>query len=117
MAIFMIVVVAALAVGVTSLVRTGAGAFVQDVIAYKAFLAAESGANLGLNRVFAPAGVSTCANRTYTLDQPGLERCSATVTCTSVLVSGVPTYTIDSAGRCDTGSEVAERHVVVRAKP
>jgi MSHA biogenesis protein MshP len=117
MAIFLIVVVAALAVGVTSLVRTGASAFVQDVLSYKAFLAAESGAQIAMNRVFAPVGIPSCVNQTQSLNQPGLESCTANVTCTSVSVSGAATYTIDSAGRCATGSEVAERHVVVRARP
>jgi MSHA biogenesis protein MshP len=53
-AIFLIVVVASLAVGVASLVRSGAAGYVQDVLAYKAFLAADSGAQLSLNRCLRP---------------------------------------------------------------
>ncbi|NJN52659.1 MAG: hypothetical protein HC809_13790, partial [Gammaproteobacteria bacterium] len=101
MAIFMIVVVAALAVGVTSLVRTGADAFGQDVVSYKAFLAAQSGAEITVNRVFAPMGTPSCTNRSLAMSQQGLESCVANVTCASVVVDGAPVFTIESAGRCD----------------
>ena len=88
-AIFLIVVVASLAVGVASLVRSGAAGYVQDVLAYKAFLAADSGAQLSLNRVFAPEGTPSCSNRVFPFSEPGLEGCEATVSCSAFTVSGV----------------------------
>src|SRR4051812_33787514 len=83
-AIFLIVVVAALAVGITSLVRTGATSYARDVLAYRAFLAADSGAQLAMNRVFAPDGTPACANHDYSFAQSGLENCAASVTCSPV---------------------------------
>ena len=114
-AIFLIVVVASLAVGVASLVRSGAAGYVQDVLAYKAFLAADSGAQLSLNRVFAPEGAPSCVSRVFSFSEPGLEGCEATVSCSAVSVSGVMRYDLESRGRCTTGTEVAERRIAVRA--
>lgn len=114
-AIFLIVVVASLAVGVASLVRSGAAGYVQDLLAYKAFLAADSGAQLSLNRVFAPQGTPSCSSRVYAFDMPGLEGCRATVTCRAISVGGALRYNLESHGRCGAGSENAERRIAVRA--
>jgi MSHA biogenesis protein MshP len=114
-AIFLIVVVSSLAVGVASLVRAGAKSYVQDVLSYKAFLAADGGAQLALNRVFAPQGLPSCSNRVYPLSQMGLQGCEATVTCNVVSAGGEMQYNVESHGRCSTGSEIAERRIVVRA--
>lgn len=114
-AIFLIVVVASLAVGVASLVRSGSTAYVQDVLAYEAFLAADSGAQLSLNRVFAPQGTPSCGNRAYTFATPGLVGCRATVTCSAVFVGGELRYDLESHGRCTSGAENAERRIAVRA--
>jgi MSHA biogenesis protein MshP len=114
-AIFLIVIVAGLAVGVASLVRSGAAGYVQDVLAYKAFLAADSGAQLSLNRVFAPEGTPNCGNRVFPFTEPGLEGCEAIVSCSAVSVSGVLRYDLESRGRCSTGTEIAERRIAVRA--
>jgi MSHA biogenesis protein MshP len=114
-ALFLILVVAVLAVGVVQLVRTSGAAFSQDVLSSRALLAAQSGAELGLNRVFAPAGSGSCANRTFDLAPAGQAGCRATVTCTAMPVDGTPIYTLESRGRCD-GGEVAERRLMVRAR-
>jgi len=116
-AVFLIVVVASLAVGVASLVRSGSASYAQDVLAYKAFLAAESGAQLALNRLYAPVGAGSCANRVIALDSVGLKACIATTTCAAMTVNGAQHYDIDSAGRCGAATEAAERHIVVRALP
>jgi MSHA biogenesis protein MshP len=109
--------VAAIAVAVASLVRTGSASFAQDVLSQRAFLAAESGAGLGLNRVFAPSGAGACSAWTFDLDLAGLDGCSAIVSCTAIVVAGETQYAIESAGRCATAAEAAERHVTVRAAP
>jgi MSHA biogenesis protein MshP len=116
-ALFLIVVVASLAVGVASLVRTGSAGYAQDVLGYKAFLAAESGAQLALNRLYAPVGAGSCANRVFALDSVGLNGCSAATTCSSVTVAGAQQYDVGSAGRCATAADAAERRIVVRALP
>lgn len=116
-AIFLILVVAVLVVAITRMVRTSGDAFAQDVITHRAFLAAESGAQLGLNRVFAPSGVGSCGSWTFDFADAGLPACAATVSCLSDVVAATTYYTLTSAGRCDVGGFVAERRVLVRAQP
>lgn len=116
-AIFLIVVVAALLVAITGLVRTSSDAFAQDTVSHRALLAAESGAQLGLNRVFAPAGTGACGSWSWDMGTVGLPACRADVACRSEVVGGTPHYTIESDGRCDTGGVAAERRILVRAKP
>lgn len=116
-AIFLIVVVAGLVVAITRMVRTSGDAFAQNVVSHRAFLAAESGAQLGLNRVFAPAGTASCTDWNWDLSHIGLNACRVEVTCRSEVVDGTPHYTLESGGRCDSGRFVAERRVLVRAAP
>ncbi len=116
-AVFLIVVVSILAAAITRTVRTSGDLFARDVLAHRALLAAESGAQLALNRVFAPAGAGSCGNWTWPLDDVGLPRCQVSVACRGEVVAARTYYTLDSAGRCDAGGEVAERQIVVRAQP
>lgn len=116
-AIFLIVVVGLLVVAITSMVRTSGDEFAQNVINHRAFLAAESGSQLGLNRIFAPSGTGACANWTFDFESIGLRACQATVACRSEVVDSVPYYTVRSDGRCDLGGYVAQRRVLVRATP
>ncbi len=116
-AIFLITVVALLSVAIMRSVRTSSTAFALDVVAHRAFLAAESGAQLSANRLFAPSGTPSCSNQSYDLDGFGLSSCRATVSCRSEPVDGEPLYTLQSAGRCDSGGIVAQRQVLVRMAP
>lgn len=116
-AIFLIVVVAGLVAAIGRMVRTNADVFAQDVVSQRAFLAAESGAELGLNRVFAPAGTPACGTWSWDLEAMGLSGCRAEVACRSAVVDGTPLYTLESDGRCVSGGVVAERRVLVRAVP
>lgn len=116
-AIFLIVVVAVLVVAIARMVRTSSEAFAQDVMTERAELAADSGAELALNRVFAPAGVPSCASWSFDLSVVGLPRCRANVACSSEMVSGNPLYTLESNGRCDAGGYIAERRLLVKAAP
>ena len=116
-AIFLIIVVSVLTLAIVRSVRTSAEAFAVDVVSQRAFLAAESGAQLGLNRLFAPVGAGACANQVWLLDDVGLPYCQATVACRTETVAGNDYYTLSSDGRCDVGGVVAERRVLLRAKP
>ena len=116
-AIFLIVVVSVLVAAILRMVRTSGEAFAQDVVSQQAFLAAESGAQLGLNRIFAPQGVGACADWTWDLSLLGLPHCEARVACRVEIVQAVPHYTLESDGRCGTGQQIAERRVLVRAVP
>ena len=116
-AIFLIVVVSVLVLAIVRSVRTSAEAFALDVVSQRAFLAAESGAQLGLNRLFAPSGAGTCTDRVWLLDDVGMPYCRATVACRTETVLGNSYYTLASDGRCDVGGVIAERRVLLRAKP
>ena len=116
-AIFLILVVGVLVVAITRMVRTSGDAFAQDVMNHRAFLAAESGAQLGLNRVFAPEGAGSCGAWVWDLSDAGLPNCQASVTCSAEVVAPDTYYTLNSAGRCDVGGFVAERRLLVRAQP
>ena len=117
-AIFLIVVVAVLVVAIARMVRTSEAAFSQDVMTHRAFLAAETGAQIALNRVFAPVGSSSCASPwTWDLTDVGLANCQATVDCRTETVGGTTHYTVESNGRCNAGGIAAERQILVRATP
>lgn len=117
-AIFLITVVALLTIAIMRSVRTSSDAYALDVVAHRAFAAAESGAQLGANRLFAPSGTGACtASQSFNFDNLGLASCAALVSCQAQSVDGLPLYTIRSAGRCDSGGVVAEREVLVRMAP
>lgn len=116
-AIFLIVVVAVIVAAIARMVSSSSEVFAQDVVSHRAFLAAETGSQLGLNRLFAPAGSGACGNWSWDLSAFGLTQCSATVACSTEAVGGDNTYTLESAGRCDVGAHIAERSILVRARP
>ncbi len=116
-AIFLILVVGLLVVAISRMVRTSGEAFARDTVDHRAFLAAESGSQLALNRVFAPAGAGSCTTWNWDLSGFGLNACSASVDCRTEVVGGNTYFTLESDGRCDVGGVVAERSVLVRAAP
>jgi len=116
-AVFLVLVVALLVVAIVRSVQTSAAAFARDVVSHRAFLAAESGVQLSLNRLFPPLGGGACAERSYDLAGIGLPGCRALVACRSESVASGTTYTLESDGRCDVGGVVAERSILVRAAP
>lgn len=114
-ALFVITVMALLAVMIFQLVRSNAETTGEEVLLIRSFYAAESGWQAGLNVVFPPAGGAPSCPATdpsYTFDEEGLENCTAEVTCTSVTVSGTEYFTLASTGTC----EGVSRTVQVRAQ-
>jgi MSHA biogenesis protein MshP len=114
--IFLIVVVALLALAMTRMLEVDAKIYSYEILSLKAFYAAESGAQLGANRVFPPTGASVCANQTFTFTDFALGHCTATVTCQSLDVSGQTYYALESEGLCTGGDVLARRTVQVRLK-
>jgi len=116
-AVFFMVVVALLSVAITRSVSTGADAFALELMSNRAFLAAETGAQLGVRSVYPAQGVGVCAAQSLDLTSLNLLRCTANVQCRSVSVSGQDYFSIESTGRCtDGGAIVAERVIFVRAQ-
>lgn len=113
-AIFVITLLAVLAVAINALVAQNDAAFEEEVLLTRAFYAAESGAGFGLNALFPPeefpayasgagAAPGSCAvaDGEYDLVAAGLNACSVSVSCTvDATVSGVDYYTITSVGTC-----------------
>lgn len=116
-ALFVITVMAMLAVMIFQLVSNNAETTQEEILLTRSFYAAETGVQFGLNRVFPPdGGATTCAVFTtypeYALSEEGLEACTANVTCAPLEVNDTTYYTITSRGTCGAVS----RTVQVRAQ-
>lgn len=121
-AIFVITVLAAIAVAINALVTQNAQTYQEEINLTRAFYAAESGAGFAMNTIFPPEGFpaygapAECAAgpRVYNLAVPGLNGCTASVTCSPKAPAGISdTFaTITSVGSCDG----VERTVQVRTR-
>lgn len=108
-AIFVITLLALLAVAINALVNRGAQSYQEEINLTRAFYAAESGAGFGMNTIFPPEGFpgygapAECAAgpRVYSFTVPGLNACTASVTCSTTPVGGVSYATVTSVGNCD----------------
>ncbi len=82
--------------------------FEEELNLTRAFYAAETGAGIAMNTIFPPeeypayATTAECAAgpREYDFTVDGLNQCSASVTCTSVVISSKNYATIESTGSC-----------------
>lgn len=115
-AIFVITVLAILSAAMARMVETGARTYTLEILSAKAFRAAESGAELGTNAVFAPNGAGSCGTTTFSFSDEALRRCTAAVTCGQVAAGGETFYTVTSVGTCDAVDVSAQRTVQVGAK-
>ena len=115
-AIFLIVVVSLIALALTRTIAVSAETHTQAFLSQHSLQAAESGANLAINRVIPPLGTSACQTWTWDLAQFNLPGCRATAACTSTLVDGQTLHTIESDGTCTAGNYTAQRGVVVRLR-
>lgn len=119
-AIFVITLLALLAVAINALVTQSSQSYQEEINLTRAFYAAESGAGFAMNTIFPPEGFpaygapAECAAgpRVYTFSVPGLNQCEASVTCSSKAVGGANYATITSVGSCDN----IERTVQVRTQ-
>jgi MSHA biogenesis protein MshP len=117
-AIFVITILALLAVAIAALVSQNAQTYEDEINLTRAFYAAESGAGFAMNTIYPPeefpgySSTAECAAgpRVYNFSVPGLNNCSASVTCTEVTISGTNYATIESEGSCGD----LERTVQVR---
>lgn len=109
-ALFVITLLAILAVAVNSMLAQNSESYQEEVSLTRAFYAAESGAGFALNSIFPPEEfpqynvTAECAAgpREYAFTVDGLNECKATVTCTlDATVSGVDYFTVKSAAVCD----------------
>lgn len=120
-AIFVITVLALIAVAMTQLQESTGASISQQILSQRAFYAAESGAQVAVKEVL---GGGSCSAMTSTLDfsNGALSGCEATLACQSVQgdIDGGPTdetvFTLTSDGVCGQGPEQASRSVQVRVR-
>lgn len=120
-AIFVITVMALLAVGLSNLVVTGQQTQGQEVLSVRAFLAAQSGAEIGASQVLLPDGpVCTppavnepLVDSSLSLPGSGLSGCRVAVSCSSFTLTETATtyYRLVSEGRCGSEPDLAVRRL------
>ena len=117
-ALFFITVTAMLTVAIARSLNTTAAAAGLEISSLNAFLAAESGAQLGMNDLYSPVAGGTCTTRTILLDSVGLQDCQALLTCQAQTVGTTDYFTLTSVGTCSVNGQVmAQREIVVRTQP
>lgn len=117
-AIFVITLLAVLAVTINALVSQNAETYQEEINLTRAFYAAESGAGFAMNTIYPPEeypGYGTTAEcaagpRIYNFEVAGLNNCSASVTCSLVTIGSDNYATIESEGSCGD----VERTIQVR---
>ena len=113
-AIFVIVVVSLLSVAMSKMLVTDQRIQSYEILSLKAFLAAESGAQLAVNRLLPPAGGGSCLSRTFNFDDMALRFCEAVVSCTGTSVGSETFYTLTSSSECTAGTFSTRRTIQVR---
>ncbi|MEM7363989.1 MAG: hypothetical protein AAF525_08175 [Pseudomonadota bacterium] len=116
--IFVLLILGSIALGVTALEESSNEMVAFDVQSTRAFLAAQSGVELGINRLLPPGAVANdCTHGFFnsspsiSFSTPGLDDCEATVTCTVESASGTDYFTLTSQGTCGSGLSFSERVV------
>ncbi len=118
-AIFVITVMAMISVGISNLVLTSQQSYGFEVLSARAFLAAESGAQLAVHSAMPPVGTSSCPASAATpslAGAPGLSGCTVETLCSRVDVASVAYFSITSTGRCGNAADTAIRRLQVRVK-
>lgn len=117
--VFLIVIVALIVLALGDLNTKSNIGFGQDFYSIRAFYAAESGAQIALNRVF--VGGQACNNSLTDIDfdtvadNEGLESCQVDLSCQQVTVDVIDYLTFTSTAICGIGLERASRSIQVRA--
>jgi len=113
--LFIIVILAILSAALVSINSQSVSSNAHQVIATRAFFAAESGANFQSQRIFPLTGITQCSNQNYSFSSPGLKGCTAQTQCTNFVVSGKNYYRVISQGQCNAGQAFqATRTIEVR---
>ena len=119
-AIFIIVVMLALILSLSRLLLSASESLVYEVQGTRAFLAAQSGLELGLSAVLPRTGVAGCVNTIFSFSDAGLIGCQAQVTCLQQALapeSLTPQlYQLTSLGVCSADEFVTSRTLVIEVR-
>lgn len=116
LALFIIVVLGALSVVMYRVLSIGQSSVAQEVLATRALMAADSGAQAMMMQLFPAAGGGSGAAFNWTHTGSGLAGCSSEVSSNAVTSAGITLFTVTSIGRCTAGSLQARRTVTVQAR-
>ncbi|MEE8057807.1 MAG: hypothetical protein V3T17_08235 [Pseudomonadales bacterium] len=127
LAIFVLVVLSMLGAAMMNILASGSDSVAREVLATRALLAAESGAQQMLNTIFPPGGTidpNDCDSipgdgspEVHPFPLAGLFGCSgAEVTCAYTTIGAAHYYTIISTGSCGPANDLAVRVIEVQAK-
>ena len=116
--IVIVVVLGVISAGLVSLVATGNVAVGHEILSQRAFLAAESGAQNGMGRLFPVGGGGVQCNAfNVVFNNGGLQGCSVNVPCQPAgNFNGRDHYTLISTGQCIAGEATAIRTIQVGAR-
>ncbi len=116
--IVIVVILGIVGAGLVNLTATSNVAVGNEVLSIRAFMAAESGAQNGMARLFPlGGGAAQCNTLNVNFNNAGLIGCSASITCTGpVSIGGHDMYTLTSTGQCGSGESVASRTLRVGAR-
>lgn len=114
-AIFIITVLAVLAISIGRLGFISGETFIREVQSTRAFYSAESGAQLAaVYALHEPALAMPSCNNNFISDL-SLNSCTVNVTCESIYSGTV--YTFVSTATCGSGSDLAQRRIMIRVQP
>ncbi|MEH6649048.1 MAG: hypothetical protein V7707_03370 [Motiliproteus sp.] len=120
-AIFVITIMAVIVVGLSSLVVTSKESFGYEIMSVRAFLMAESGAQLAINHIFTEAqGTATDCSGIEALPAsfgqrfPGCE--FEQVSCPLVTIDNADYFTLTSRASCGSGTDQAIRSLTLRVQ-
>ncbi|HEX4909840.1 MAG TPA: hypothetical protein VFV64_03660 [Permianibacter sp.] len=120
LALFIIVVLGLLATVLYRVVALNQLSVVQETLSARAFLAAESGAQAGMLRLFPISGTAASCSGSPGVNQSfnsnGLVGCEVTLVCNGLLVDGEMYYQMTSTGICRAGNLRASRTIEVSAR-
>lgn len=120
LALFIIVVLGLLATVLYRVVALNQLSVVQETLSARAFLAAESGAQAGMMRLFPISGAAASCSGSpginQSLSSSGLVGCDVTLVCSGLLVDGEMYYQMSSTGVCRAGNLRASRTIEVSAR-
>ncbi|GHG67777.1 hypothetical protein GCM10010919_16740 [Alishewanella longhuensis] len=119
-AIFIIVVMLALILSLSRLSLSSSESLVYEVQGTRAFLAAQSGLELGLTAVLPRTAAGGCFNSTLSFTDSGLIGCRAQITCSQQALPAdsltTVLYQVTSIGVCSADDFVTSRTLVIEVR-
>ncbi|RUO71945.1 Type II secretory pathway component [Idiomarina ramblicola] len=121
-AIFVIVALGALVAVLSNLVRGTSESVVVEVIGVRSFMAAQSGLERGMNKVYPLSGAPADQCEGFPLNVELINNCQATVTCRGpeeYSLSSNETYThirLEAVGSCAAGKQTASRQLAIETR-